>query len=297
MARGFAASLVRHSKEVQQLQGAQAKEFLRLLNDARDRLLGRLSAGTRLDSAFDAFRLQEILAQSEVSIRALEEKVNGSYRQAAKEAADLSIEHVSTELESLSKAFDAEPLNVSIDAQAVLVDPAQGLLANHFETSVRRYGLDVLNGVRRELFLGLRTGDSFGSIVQNVAGLKGPLGTVGRSSGERLVRTETSQAYGAAQHESIRSVSREVPGLQKTWLHVASQLCSTCGPLHGTQRPLDGTWTIKSGRKTKEVAHAPAHPNCTCRVSAMKPSWRKGLEKLGYLKEQPDGGEEGRAEL
>lgn len=295
MARSFAEALRRNSREVAQLEGAQADEFLRLLEATRERLLGRLLSGQ--DGAFDAFRLREIMAQTEIAISELRTKAAAQYGTAAKDVAELSVEHTTDELDRLSRAFDAEPLNVALDAQKVLADPVQGLLANHFETSVQRYGLDALNGVRRELFIGLRTGDTFGQIVQKVAGVQGPLGTVGRPGAERIARTEVSSAYGTAQHSSVTEAARQVPGLKKTWLHVASFLCSTCGPLHGTERPLDGTWTIRSGKKTREIAHPPAHPNCTCRVSAMKKSWRAGLERLGYLGKQKDSDEAGRAEL
>jgi hypothetical protein len=72
-----------------------------------------------------------------------------------------------------------------------------------------------------------------------------------------------------------------VPGLEEdVGPPVFSYKCDVCIGLDGTERPMDGTWTIKIGKKTKKVAHAPAHPNCTCRVVAMKPSWKDKLGKL-----------------
>lgn len=293
MAQGFAKALERHSRELRTLEGDQAQEFLRLLKNTQEALRARLASVLPGDSSLNAFVLRQLVAETEHGILVLEDKANQLYAGAVDQAVDLSIEHISDELERLSSAFDAAPLNVSIDALKVLTDPAQGLLASHFETSVKRYGMDMLNGVRRELFVGMRTGDTLGSIVQKISGMQGPLGAVGKSSGERLVRTEVSNAYGSAQHSGLEQASHQVPGLKKVWLHVGSFLCKTCGPLHGTERPLDGTWTIGK----RKVAHAPGHPNCTCRVSAMKKSWRQGLERLGYLQEQPETNEPGRAAL
>lgn len=242
-------------------------------------------------------KLRQIQLETETAIRTLEMKANMAFIGTQRDAADLAVDHLGSEIGALSKAFDGHALAVNLDAAKVLADPGQALLANHFESSVQRYGIDLLNDVRRRLFVGLRAGDSVGDIVSNVSGMRGPFATVGRSNAERLVRTETSQAYGGAQHAAIKEAAHKVPGLKKVWLHVGSYLCKACGPLHGTERPIDGTWTITVGKKTRRVAHAPGHPNCTCRVSAMKPSWRAGMEKLGYLGNQKTTDAPGRATL
>ncbi len=297
MARGFVDALKQHSAEVATLEGDQATEFLRLLKQLREELSGRLTAAYNAGDDLNAFMVQRILAETETGISTLEAKAKGQYGDASREAVDLSIDHLSEELDRLSRAFDAKPAEVVLDAAKVLADPGQQLLANHFDTSVRRYGLDLLNGVRQRVFVGLRAGDSVGDVVGDMAGLRGPLGTIGQASGERLVRTEIGQAYGSAQHSAVHQAAKQVPGLKKVWLHVGSYLCPVCGPLHGTERPLDGTWTLRVGKRTREVAHAPGHPNCTCRVSAMKSSWRDGLKEQGYLGKQDDSGERGRAAL
>lgn len=296
MADAFAAQLRRHAQEVQELEGAQAREFLRLLRQLQDELRGRLAV-LPADAAIDAVKLRQVQLETEAGIRVLETKTSQAFVGGQKDAVDLAIEHLSGEMSLLSKTFDAHQLTVSIEAAKVFADPGQGLLASHFETSVKRYGLDLLNGVRRRLFIGMRAGDSIGDVVSGITGAKGSFGPVSRSNAERLVRTETSQAYGAAQHSAIKQTAHHVPGLKKTWLHIGSYLCKTCGPLHGTTRPLDGTWTITIGKRSRKVAHAPGHPNCTCRVVAMKPSWRAGMEKLGYLEKQKTSDEPGRASL
>lgn len=297
MAEAFVAVLRRHAAEVKKLEGAQAEEFLRLLRELQDSLRGRLAVIGGQADAIDAVRLRQVLAETEVGIRALEAKASVAFGATQREAAELAVEHLGTEVGALSRAFDGHTFAVNIDAVKVLADPGQALLANHFESSVERYGLDLLNDVRRRLFVGLRAGDTTGDIAASISGVRGPFGTIGRSNAERLVRTETSQAYGAAQHASIAQAADNIPGLKKVWIHVGSYLCKICGPLHGTERPIDGTWTIQIGKKTVRVAHAPGHPRCVCRVAAMKPSWRRGIEKLGYLKKQPGDDEPGAARL
>ncbi len=287
MPKGFIQALNRHSAEAAKLEGAQAQEFLRLLKELERELGGRLLTvgGDQLDYS----KYLQIDGETKAAIATLERKLNGQYGAASAEAADLAIEHISDELDRLSLAFDNRALDVSLDASMGLADPGQLLLANHFETSVRRYGLDVLNQVRRRVLIGIRTGDAPSDVARSIVGPRGALQGVPASAGQRLIRTEVSNAYGSAVHSGIKQASKAVPALKKVWLHVGSYRCETCGPLNGTERPLDGTWTIRSGRKAIKVSHPPGHPNCTCRVSAMKPGWRAGLEKLGYLEPQGEG--------
>jgi hypothetical protein len=297
MARDYIEALRRHAAELSTLQGDQADEFLRLLRGLQTAIRGRIEAIANTGNDLTVFRLNAIIGETEAGIRLLSSRAVGQYEKGAQEAVDLSIDHIGDELDRLSLAFDAKPMEVTIDAAKVLADPAQKLLANHFESSVSRYGLDLLNGVRQRLFIALRTGDSMGSVVKDIGGNQGPFGAVGKSNAERLVRTEVSQAYGAAQHGGLAQAAKQVPALKKVWLHIGSYLCSTCAPLHGTERPLNGTWTIRQGFKEKKVVHAPAHPNCTCRISGMKATWREKLVGMGYLGDQPNTDEPGAARL
>ena len=281
MPRSYVDAIKAHAKQVASLEGEQAREMRRLLESLQDTLRGRLlrePGGT-----FDSYRVQAVLAETKAQINVLRQKALGIYGRGETEAADLATDHVADELDRLAMAFDHKPIDVNLSAAAVLADPAQRLLANHFESSIDRYGLDVLNGVRREVFTFLRTGGDYRDAVAQIAGERGPLGAVGKTNGERLMRTEVSQAYGSAQHSGLKEAEKQVPGLKMVWLHTGSYRCPVCVPLHMTERPLSGAWTIRQGKKTRQVAHPPAHPRCVCRVSAMKASWKGALAKLGYL--------------
>jgi hypothetical protein len=278
-ARTLLATLRDHSKQVAKLETATADDFLKALRQTEAEILGRLYAVTDSDTAFSTFTLQRVLAEVKAAIGTLESRASDIYGVAQQDAIDLAVEQVSSEITRASSLLDDAPLNLSLDASAGMSDPAQALLANHFESSVQRYGLDVLNQVRRKVQIGMITGDPSRQVVSDVQ--RAIAGT--RPQAEQLVRTETSSAYGAAQHRSIAEAAKQVPGLKKMWVHQSSYKCDVCIDLDGTERPIDGTWTIKIGKKTKKVAHAPAHPNCTCRVIAMKPSWKSKLKGLGYL--------------
>lgn len=288
MARDYIEALRRHSLELQDLEGDHAQEFLKMLKQLQGELRERMLGTGDPSQEFNSFAVLRAEREAQVAIQTLEDKMLGKFKLSQRDALDLSIEHLGDELDSLSRAFDGSIADVSLSAAKALADPAQKLLANHFESSVSRYGDELLNGVRQRLLVAVRVGDPLRDVVSQVAGERGPIGVVGRDSAERLVRTEISQAYGAAQHNGIAQAARQVPALNKVWLHVGSYRCPVCGPLHGTERPLNGTWTVKIGKKTREVAHPPVHPNDTCRISAMKPSWRRKLQEMGYLEKQTE---------
>jgi len=283
-ARTLLATLRDHSKQVAKLETATADDFLKALKQTEAEIVGRLYAVTDSDTAFSTFTLQRVLAEVKAAIGTLEAKASDIYGTARQDAIDLAVEQANSEITQASRLLDDAPLNLSLDASAGMSDPAQALLANHFESSVQRYGLDVLNQVRRKVQIGMITGDPSRQVVNEVQ--RAIAGT--RPQAEQLVRTETSSAYGAARHRSILETGKKVPGLRKQWVHLGSYPCSVCMPVDGTTRPLDGTWTIRIGRKTKRVAHSPAHPRCVCTTIAMKKSWQEKLGKLGYLDSPTD---------
>lgn len=272
----------RNVAEATKLSDAQGRELLSLLRDLRDRIQARATDPN--NSPIDAFTIARVDGETKAAIQALELKSRGLYQGAAKEQAEAAVEHVSTELGSLSSKVGEKVFGVVPDAAYALADPSQALLANHFETSLARYGGDLLNKVRRDLFVGIRTGQPVNDMVRGLVGQRGALGTVSEDAARRLIRTETSNAYGAAVHNSIDQLAQKVPGIRKTWVHIGSYPCPVCIPLDGSSRPMDGSWTIKSGKKTFKVVHPPAHPHCTCRAVASKPTWDKAIDKLGYGK-------------
>ena len=277
-----------HAKQAQRLEDTQAKDFLSILRQTEAEITGRLYSVTDADTPFSFFQLQRVLGEVKAAIGGLEVKAVDLYGTAQSDAIDLAVESAVGEITRAASLVGDAPLNLSLNAAAGMSDPAQMLLANHFESSVQRYGIDVLNAVRRKVQVGMITGDPAKAVIGDVQ--KAIAGT--RTQAEQLVRTETSSAYGAARHRSIADVAKKNPGLQKQWVHQSSYKCDVCIDLDGTTRPMDGTWTIKIGKKTKKVAHAPAHPNCTCTVIAMKPSWKDKLGKLGYLDPKSDDSED-----
>ena len=283
MPSGFVADLRRHAAEAIAFEDAQADEFLSLLADLRDTLLGRLLRIDPDDQPFNAWRLGQVLAEVEAALASLEAKAAHAYGEAAKDAAEMATRHLSSELRVMGKALGREPVVIPLKAAAVLADSSQQLLANHYATSVKRYGLDLLNQIRARLFVGLRAGDAMRDMARDIAAEQGPLGRVGRVNAERLVRTEQAQVYNVAHLDAAREAKKAIPDLKIVWHKVTSYDCPVCNPLHMTEREIGGTWTVRQGKRVKQVAAPPAHPRCGCRTLVVRASWRKRIKELGYL--------------
>ena len=280
--------LERHGKEVASFEIEEARRFLTLFRELKDRITARLFA-VDPDRRIDVFRMRAVMAETEDAIRILEQKAGVRFGQSMTTAAGLARDHAVDEIRTLSRELGAEPLDVSLSAARVLGDPVRGLLANGFQTSVQRYGLDVLQTVQREMFFGLRLGENYKQVARRLTAPKGALEGRVQSDAIRLVRTETSQAYNVANAGAQAEAKKELPDLKKVWWKSSSYKCDICQPLHGTERETDGTWTVFEGTKhERKVLVPPGHPNCACRSIASRPRWKSAMAKAGLLSESGD---------
>lgn len=285
---GFVDVLKRNAREALELQGAHAENMARMLQALREALAGRLESIAPGDSALDVWGLRRALAEAEGMIDAFEKRSMGLATNALNEAIDLSAEHLGSELEAAYKMFGGDKFGVSLDAAKVLADPKVQLVAEETQSSITKLGADYMQGVRRELFSAMRGGQTFRQAAKNVSASAGPFGDVGRDRAETVIRTETSNAYNVANQANQEAVAKDTPSARKIWLHVGSFRCDVCMPLHGTTREVDDTWTIKLGKKTRELMHPPAHPRCVCRSALITKHAEKAASKLSFLAPQDD---------
>ena len=266
--------LARQAKELLRFQANSTTQFQQMLEKLQRELSGRLADLGSDGNPFDVARLRRVEAETRVVVDAIKRGAAANFKGSLDDAVELATEHFGDEWNFVAKAIEAQPFPVSMLAQREMVDPLHELLAEQFKSSLDRYGMDAINSARREMFMGLRIGDSTGSIVKRV---RETVGDMSKSQGERLVRTEVSEAYGVAKHQVMRQTQKKVGPLKKVWIHNGSYPCPVCMPLHGTMRDMDGTWTVYSGKKARKIAHAPAHPNCLCSSTAMTPAMRQRL--------------------
>jgi hypothetical protein len=286
MADSLELALRRHAQQVLTLETDEAKRYLRELLRLRGKLAVRLQDVAGKSGKIDAFFVRRAFLETETAIAALEKRFKQMHLDLVDRSEDLAFSHVFGETERMWQRFERTAIPAGIKPEVVLSDQVRGLLANQFSTSVTRYGAEVLGTVQREILFGLRSGEAVRDMTKRLTSLNGPLFSVAPQSAERLIRTEVSQAYGVAQHESGEALKKKVPDAQKMWWHVSSYKCEVCIGLHQTTRAMGGVWTITTGKKkkrTRKVAHAPAHPNCTCRILTVRPKWKQALSSLGYI--------------
>lgn len=263
---GLAATLRRQDRELVRLEGTKAREFLRLVRDTKDALEGRFAVASQSPNPLDAFKVRSLIAESEAAIRTLQSRAAANFVDVQADAVNLGHEHLVEELDRLSSAIKVETAAVDVGAQVALADPVQGLLANQFESSVQRYGLDALSAVRRDIFMGMRAGDSTAAITKRVFGRFGGLGDNSPLwKTERLVRTEVMNAYGVAQQTTMERMARANPRLRKKWKADPKGACPGCIALSNTTAPVSGTWLFKTKYEERRIKGPPAHPNCRCR--------------------------------
>lgn len=267
MARNpLAEAIAENARQLETLKGAHVEEFLRMLRALQDTVRGRLAGLYPSGKDFDTYQLLRVDRETQAMIEVLEEKASKSYGKKQDQTAKLASGHLIKELDRLSRAFDGKGFSVNLDAAKLISDPERKILAETYRTSVQRWGLGVLNGVRRDLFQMVRGGLKYGDVVSRVAGANAQgFGNVARADAERLVRTETSSLYAAAKSRSIDQAAEKSPELATTWHHTSSYECDYCNELHGTKRPESGFWTVTMGIKVKrtvKVKAPPLHPNC-----------------------------------
>jgi len=262
----LASILRRQDRELAQLEGAKAKEFLRLVRDTKDLLEGRFLRAQQSTNPLDAFKARQLIIESESAIKQLERQATANFVDVQTDAVNLGNEHLLEEISRLSTQIK-DVAQVDVGAQVALADPVHGLLANQFETSVQRYGLDTLNAVRRDIFMGMRAGDSPAQVTKRVFSRFGAMGDGSPLwKTERLVRTEISHSYGVAQQLSMERLAKTNPALRKKWKADPKGACDACKDLNNTVRPINGTWTVTLGKQQRQVKGPPLHPSCRCRA-------------------------------
>lgn len=256
-------------RELEKLKLTYAQKVQNRLVDVRDSLRGKL-LNVKDDTQYSAFKARDIISTAQNQLGQLQQEAIASYQQAAQQAVDLSIKHTLIELGDVPKGLAEK---VSFDAAKTLFDPEHQLMNENFAASAAQYSDDLLQGVRREAFMGLRGDDSYQDIVKRATSDTGPLGEVAHGKAENLMRTEVGELYQAAKLKSMEAVAEEVPEATKVWVYHGGGLrpCPICKPLDGTEKPMDGTWTIKTKRKSYSVERPLAHPNCLCTLAMKVP--------------------------
>lgn len=272
------------------------RELLPALQAAERELAARLSAwlatAPDANARFTAQHLRNALIQVRKAQDAIEELEPAMFRslsRGSKRAGALATQNISDELAAFSLLFAGVlyPLPIANAAQLAVGDK---MLIPRFASSARRYSAEVLRDIRRQLSIGLVSGETFFQLTSRLAKLGGPRGRVPmritrdgiiaeaemiseglfrryRHWADRIVRTEVLNSYNVQADGIIRDLAKNDPELQRRWdATIDRRTCRVC-------RDLDGE-TVGIGEPFPGgYKHPPAHPNCRCGLTVWREGW------------------------
>lgn len=196
-------------------------------------------------------------------------------RRGARDAGRLATAHVQKDLARFHQIFDGSIKIVPINEAAVI---ARGdrLVLRRFPRSARRYGAGVRQDLVRELAISRARGESIRDATDRLMKRMPQVFDGQRYKAERLVRTETMNAYNVYQREAIIDLAGKEPGTLARWdAALDGRSCAYCRSLDGSVVDLVSgeTFRVGRGRRARTHEQPPAHPMCRCVLTPWRAEW------------------------
>lgn len=261
--------------------GRRAARLLMADLRAADALLAsRLGRIASADS-FTATQVAAYRAQIRAVVATVEPKLLGHTTRIARAASDFGARSAVSELTALENAFSAQ-----LGRQAVVIAPirldlvttkVENSLLRDRVSSVRRYGMSMVENFEREMRVGYLAGDTQRQIVERMVAN----GFVSkRSWAWRICRTESAHSMNAAKHEALRLQNEDEPDepvLKKILATFDNRTAYDSKAVHGQVRKVDENFVDGLGRV---YLYPPARPNDR---EVIIP-WRKSWPDTGYMR-------------
>ena len=286
------------------------RELLKMLKQSDARIARKLAKmATGGDLPFTVTQAHVMRSQMRVVIHYTEARLLGLTETQAMYAVRGGVKSTAALLEHLEMAFTGirTPLRIRQAAamNRIINGTRASLLAQH-ETSVARYGKAMVQAMERRIRNGILDGKTTHEVVDSIVKLKGPKGTVSmasfiadgklvslsdehikeglfvryRSWAERIVRTETANAYEEANMWSLYEARGQLPDLKKKILAVFdNRTADDSKAVHGQVRDLEGYFQDGAGRSYQRP---PGRPNDR---ETMIP-WRAGWKETPATKQK-----------
>lgn len=224
------------------------------------------------------------------------EGVASTLRHGGVMAAALATKHLIGEVELFSTMFEGAARPVAIEAASVLAE-GKALVFKRLASSASRYAGQIGEDIRKQLAIGVVRGETVDQLTTRLAKLGGPKGIVWtrglpgepgakaeliteglfrryRHAAERLVVTETVNAYNSFALTGMDELEKEDPGYFKRWdAAIDKRLCAWCRDFDDQVVPLDKSFS--SG-----IQHPPLHPRCRCAVVVWRKEWNESKAKV-----------------
>ena len=288
--------LVLQNKQLEQLAIREAAALLPVLQTAERELSAQLVRWLGHPDGAQRFTAQHLrnalLAVNHAMVRLgnladLEATMTRTLGRAGMAAAQLSIGHLKNELARFAGMFDGSIHPLSFNEAAIIAE-GRAMLIPRYPTSAARYVGAIRTDIRNRLAVGHAKNQTFDQMTRDLQAHGGPRGLVvlqqrrtgaiveqipeglfrrHRYFAERVVRTESVNAYNETHLRAIRAVATEDPEILQRWdASVDRRVCSIC-------REMDGQ-VVEVGREFRGgVTRPPAHPNCRCALTPWKKHW------------------------
>lgn len=206
-----------------QLQGiielGGVKKVGRLYDQAREELEEKLAVLKRHgeDQTFTAHHLRMVLLQVRDGLLAFQQQFVPALSRQGQVGARLAQRHTAEAIKTFERHFSGTTPVLQIEEASVFARVYRGIepsLLDRYHKYTRNYAQPTIDRVRRNLASSLLQGEGVGRAVDRIAGAGGIFARE-RWRAERIVRSETSYAYGVTGQEMLRETSHEVPRLMK----------------------------------------------------------------------------------
>lgn len=295
--------LVLQNKQLEQLAIREATALLPVLQQAERELGAQLVRFLGSPDGAQRFTAQHLrnaqLAVTHAMVRLggladLEAVMTRTLGRSGMAAAQLSIGHLKNELARFAGMFDGSIHPVSLNEAAIIAE-GRAMLIPRYPTSAARYVGQIRTDIRNRLAVGHAKNQTFDQITRELQAHGGPRGLVvlqqrrtgsiveqipeglfrrHRYFAERIVRTESVNAYNLTHRRALESIASQDPELCQRWdASVDRRICPVC-------RELDGKVVEIGSSFPGGLQQPPAHPNCRCAVTPWKKHW-PALEGMG----------------
>lgn len=284
---------------------AAAQRLIRLLTDADGILAAKLTRESEAhggpDARFTGASAISYRRQIGEVVQLVTGRLNGLTAQQARTAIATSMADTIGLLETLEQRFSgvARPLRVR-QAQTIagVAEQTRSTLLRQHATSVDRYGNAMIAKMEQTLGVGLVGGLTQAEMVASLTGHGGPTGAVSMAAvvrdgvvvrlrveeipeglfqryrywAQRIVRTETANAYSAARLDGLYAArTHDFPDLKKKILAVFDNRTAPDSlGVHGQVRELEGFFQDGAGRSYQRP---PARPNDRETVIPWREHW------------------------
>jgi len=316
MLRSLAGDVGKMDEETMRALMPVLQEARKELRESMKSWLANVKDGDKRYTAQEHRRAMVSIERAMEEITKIEPRLAGLLEDMGEGAGHLAARHLEFELARMGQIFGGPGqlgmMPTQIDTAGVIATGRKELIPR-FRTSAARYTKNMRDDLRSQFAVGLARGETFHQMTNRLQRLGGPRGMVAlrgvkgdpgaiveniseglfkryRHWGERLVRTETINAYNtqhvAAIDELNSDLDEDEKPFGKRWdSSLDRRLCATCNGL-------DRVYVEHDQQFPGGFDHPPAHPNCRCTVVAWSPEWGdiKGEAKTReFVPEKPPG--------